>query len=176
MYINPKRYARPLAAALIIAGAAAFALKGPASALDVDQNRNIAARQLVDQQITYYRITVNFGDPRFPTGQKFGRLLNHTFITGIACHPTTAFNSSADFLSIGYTITPANEISATTGANASVNLQSATYQSATSAAGLGEAATSQGDVDLYVKYVHSGTTPTAGRVACEIGFVPNNDM
>ena len=162
---------KALLAAALVTMAAAGAL-----ALDVDQNRNTVARQYVTHQPAFYRITVNFNDPRQPTAQKFGRLLQNTFINGISCHGITAFNAgSTNPVTIG-TSTTATELVAASGANASISTGSTGYANLTAAAGLGVAATSDADHDLYVKYAPTGTAATAGKLTCVIEFVPNDDL
>ena len=75
------------------------ALALAAFALNVDQNRQVPTRLLITQQVHYYRLTVNFNDPRISTAQKFGRLPSNAFINRVACHVTTAFNASTVGLS-----------------------------------------------------------------------------
>lgn len=165
-----KTYLRPLIAMGLLALAVPAAL-----ALNVDQNRNIPARQNLSQQESYYRITVNFSDP-FPASQKFGRLLQNTFITGIACHVTTAFNAgSTNVVTMGTSATGAELIDGATSTK-SINEASATYQQITKIDTLGVSVTSAADVDLYVRYVQTGTAATAGVVTCAINFIPDNDL
>lgn len=165
------RYLRPIVAALLIGLAIPAAL-----ALNVDQNRTIPARQHTTQQVSYYRITVNFNDPNISTAQKFGRLLRNTFITNIACHVTTAFNAvTTNVFTVGTDTTATDLIDAATSTK-SIDETSATYQTITSATSLGVRATSGADVDLYAKYTQTGTAATAGQVTCIFAFIPNNDM
>jgi len=168
---------RSVLAGLIIAAGIAFAVKGPAIALDVDQTRTVPARQFTSQQTSYYRITVNFNDPRISTAQKFGRLLRNTFIGGVACHVMTAFNAATtNVFTIGTTLASANEIIDAATSTKSIDESSATYQTITQAGSLGVSVTSAADVDLYVKYTQTGAAATAGKVTCQIAFFPDNDM
>lgn len=171
-----KRHGRiAMASALIALACAAVYL--PANALDVDQTRNIPARQQPGQFTNYYRITVNFSDPRMPTAQKFGRLLRHSFISNVACHVLTAFNAgTTNVFTVGTSLANANEIIDAATSTKSIDETSATYQQITSATSLGEAVTSAGDVDLYAKFAQTGTAATAGKLTCIISFIQNNDM
>jgi hypothetical protein len=173
--------ARVILALLLIVGAATFALKGPALmpayALDINQNQTIPARQFTSQQVSYYRVTVNFNDPRISTAQKFGRLFKNTFITGIACHVTTAFNAATtNVLTMGTTLASANEIIDAATSTKSIDESSATYQAVTQAGSLGVSVTSGADVDLYVKFTQTGAAATAGKATCTLAFIPDNDM
>lgn len=164
-FIN--RHVRLLAAALIIA----FAVPA-AFALSVDQTRIIPVRFANTQQTHYYRVTVNYNDSNISTAQKFGRLPSRAFITKIDCYLTAAFNaSSTNVLTFG-TSTGAVELVAAS----DITEASAQYQNLTSANGLGLAATSAGEVDLYAKYTQTGTAATAGSATCVFQYIPNNDM
>lgn len=172
-----KRHARIVVVSCVVSLAILGAIYLPAVALDVDQTRNIPARQPPGQQVNYYRITVNFNDPRISTAQKFGRLLQNTFISNVACHVTTAFNASTtNVFTVGTTLASANELIDAATSTKSIDESSATYQQITSATSLGVAVTSAADVDLYAKYTQTGTAGTAGKVMCIIAFIPNNDM
>lgn len=152
----------------------------PAYALNVDQNRIVSARVYPYQMVHYYRLTVNYNDPRISTGQLFGSLPKNAYILSIDADVTTAFNAvTTNVLTIGATSANANEISAS-GTLAPGTLG---IQHLTTAAGLGVAVTgnptyqnSNGDVGLYVKYTQTGTAATAGSVTIVIAYVPNNDM
>ena len=165
-------------------GAALLALTGwTAFALTVDQTRNTVARVNSTQQTSYYRITVNFNDPNISTGQKFGQLLKNTYISKLACNTTTAFNGTTNTLQLGSSTVGAAATSVNWGvANATEGgtnmlIGTAGYQEAspTNSTTLGVSITSQSDVDLWARYVSTGT-PTAGAVSCVIEFIPNNDM
>lgn len=151
-----------------------------AVALDVDQTRTPVARTQQTQQTSYYRVTVNFNDPRISTGQLFGKLLQNTFISNVACHVTVAFNAvTTNKLFIGTSLANANEIINSGQANKSVTEGTIGYYPVTSAAtvqSLGVAVTSAADVNLYAKYTQTGTAATAGSATCIIEFIPNNDM
>jgi hypothetical protein len=162
-----RRHARLIAAALIIAVSVPAAL-----ALNVDQTRNVPTRFAGVQQTHYYRVTINFNDPNISTAQKFGRLPSRSFISKLECHVTTAFNAATTNEVTMGTSTTAIELFGT----GPLNEASATYQNMTTANGLGLAATSAGEVDLYAKYAQTGTAATAGAVTCVIHYIPNNDM
>lgn len=161
----------------IAALVAMFAIGG-AYALSVDQTRTMVQRYDPDgYHANYYRVTINYNDPGIASGQAFGALARNEFITDVSCHVTTAFNaSSTNVVTFGTTKASANEIVASSGANASITGGSATYQKLTAAPGLGVNATSAADVTLYAKYAQTGTAASAGRLTCVIETVPNNDM
>lgn len=167
----------------IIAAMAMFfgVVNAPAYALYNDQTRVFNPRLFSEQEIHFYRFTVNYNDPNIGTAQKFGSLPANAYILSIDAHVTTAFNAgTTNYLSIGVT-TSANELVAQTGANASVTMNSATVQHLTAAAGLGLAVTGNGTytgspVNLYVKYAQSGTAATAGSVTVVIAYIPNMDQ
>ncbi len=162
------KYLRALAAAALVLGSI-----GAAFALNTDQTRLFPARVYTDDHPTYYRLTVNFNDPRISTGQAFGGLKQNDFIKAIDCHVTTVFNATTtNVVTIGTTAANANEIIAA----ADLNEASATVQHLTTAAGIGLTATSGADVTLYAKYAQTGTAATTGAVTCVIEYVSNNDM
>ena len=154
-----------------------------ALALSVDQNRNMVARVGQTQQTNYYRFTMNYNDATIANGQRFGQLLKNTSITKIACQTTTAFNGTTNTLQIGtaavgaaYTSVNWGVVNATqTGTNMLINTAGYQEASPTNSTALGTAVTSANDVDLWARYVSSGT-PSAGAVTCVIEYVPNNDM
>jgi len=165
----------------LIRGALACAIVAASAwgaiALNVDQNRVMPARQNVTQQTNYYRLKINFNDPNISQPQKFGKFLQNTFISSVSCHVTTAFNAATtNILTIGTNPTTTGEIVAVGGANKTINLSSATYQSVTAAGSLGLSTTSDADHTLYAAYSQTGTAATAGAATCIIEFVPNNDM
>lgn len=164
---------RKLGAAIAVVALSAWG----AVALDVDQTRTPVARTAQTQQTSYYRVTVNFNDPRISTAQQFGKLLQNTFISNVACHVTTVFNAgTTNVFTLGTSLAnPTEIIDAATGTK-SINEASATYQQITSATSLGVAVTSAADVNLYAKYTQTGTAATTGVVTCVIEFIPNNDM
>lgn len=156
-----------------------------ALALSVDQTRNAVARVGQTQQTNYYRFTLNFNDAVIGTGQRFGQLLKNTYISKVACHTTTAFNAgTSNALQIG---TSAVQAAASTvnwgvvntnqsGVNMLIQFAGIQEASPTNSTALGTAVTSQNDVDLWARYVQTGTAATAGAVTCVIEYVPNNDM
>ena len=165
-------------------GAALVALTGwGAWALSVDQTRNATARVNSTQQTSYYRITVNFNDAGISTGQRFGQLLKNTYISKVGCNTTTAFNGTTNTLQIGTSAVQAASssvnwgvVNATaTGVNMLIAQTGLQDVSPTNSQTLGVQVTSANDVDLWARYVSTGT-PTAGAVTCVIEFIPNNDM
>jgi len=154
-----------------------------ALALSVDQNRVMTARGGLTQQTYYYRFTMNFNDANIATGQRFGQLLKNTSITKIACQTTTAFNGTTNTLQVGTAAVGAaastvnwGVVNATqTGTNMLINIAGYQEASPTNSTSLGTAVTSANDVDIWARYVSTGS-PTAGAVTCVIEFVPNNDM
>lgn len=126
---------------------------------------------------TTYRFTINYNDTNISTGQQFGALGLLEFIKSIDCHVSTAFNAgTTNNVTLGTTSANANEIMASSGANASITPGSTGIYHVTSAAGLGIAVTSAAAVNLYAKYAQTGTAATAGAVTCVLEIVPNNDM
>ena len=154
-----------------------------ALALSVDQNRNMTARVNQTQQTNYYRFTMNYNDANISTGQRFGQLLKNTSITKIACQTTTAFNGTTNTLQVGTATVGAaaasvnwGVVNATqTGSNMLIGTAGYQEASPTNSTALGTAVTSANDVDLWARYVSTGT-PSAGAVTCVIEYVPNNDM
>lgn len=151
-----------------------------AFALNVDQTRNIPARVGVTQQTNYYRFTVNYNDANIGTAQKFGALLQNTYITHVSCFVTVAFNAgTTNNLYIGTSATTPNEILTPGVSNKSVTEGTIGYYPVTSSASvpsLGVAVTSDADHTLYVRYRQAGTAATAGSATCAIEYLPNNDM
>jgi hypothetical protein len=146
---------------------------GAAFALSVDQTRIFSKRDLSQQELHYYRLTINWNDPNISVGQAFGALGQNWYIHSIDCHVTTAFNASTtNVVTLGTTKTNANEVFGTS----DLNEASATVQHLTSALGLGLNATSAADVTLWAKYAQTGVAATAGAVTCVIAYAPNNDM
>jgi hypothetical protein len=156
-----------------VAGLISLFAIGAALALNNDQTRIYSARSFADYHPNYFRVTVNFNDPRISTAQAIGALKQNTFIKAIDCHVTTVFNASTtNVITFGTSLANANEIVAA----ADLNELSATVQHLTTAAGLGLTATSAADTTLYAKYAQTGTAGTTGSVTCVIEFVENNDM
>ena len=168
-----------LGAALAVVALSAWG----ALALSVDQGRNMVARVGQTQQTNYYRFKLNFNDAGIATGQRFGQLLQNTSITKIACQTTTAFNGTTNTLQIGTSAVQAaassvnwGVVNATqTGTNMLINTAGYQEASPTNSTSLGTAVTSANDVDLWARYVSTGS-PSAGAVTCVIEYVPNNDM
>lgn len=162
--------------------AVAFALvaltAAGAYALNVDQTRVMNKRYLGIQAVHYYRLSINYNDPRFPTAQMFGALGQYSYIARVMCYVNTTFNAgTTNTISLGTSLANANEILAASGAStAACSLSSATQQDLTTATGLGLNVTSAGDVTLYTKLSLTGTAATQGQVTMVIEFIPNNDM
>lgn len=163
------------AAALIIAVTAVAAL-----AVNNDQTRTFPDRIGQTQQTNYYRITVNFNDPRISTPQQFGSIPQNSFISNVACYVATTFNAtSTNVLLLGTEKTSSNEIIAAGGSGRTINLGSAGYQQITAAASLGIGPTSAADTGLFVAYQQTGlagTSASQGQVICVLEYQPNNDQ
>lgn len=153
----------------------------PASALVTDPNKNIPMRTCdVQQQVCYYRLTVNFNDPRIATGVWFGTLPPSAYILQIDAYVTTAFNAvTTNVITLGVTAASANEILAS-----GITAGTPGVYHLTSAAGLGTAITAvvgnqtqlNGGVPLFVKYAQTGTAATTGAVTIVLTFAKNNDL
>lgn len=160
-------------AALGIAGFVA----GPAFAISNDQTRIFPARQLTEQAINYYRITVNFNDKNIGTGQQFGTLPPNAYILSIDAYVNTAFNAgTTNTLTVGTTSANANEIVAS-----GITAATPGVYHLTAAAGLGTAVSMGGtwlntNMPLFAKYAQTGTAATTGQVVIVIAYMPNNDM
>lgn len=152
-------------------GVASFAI-GPALALSVDQTRNPVVRQLTEQAVNYYRLTINYNDKDIGSGQFFGALPANAYILSIDADVTTAFNAgTTNVITLGTTASNANEVVAS-----GITAGTIGVYHLTSAAGLGLAVTSGVSPTLYAKYAQTGTAATAGSVTIVIAYVPNNDM
>lgn len=171
-----RKYLRPIAAALLV-----MLGVGGALALNIPSTAVFSARQNGTQQTNYYRFTVNFNDGRIATGVKFGRLPANAYISRISCYGLAAFNAATtNVFTVGYTAADPTEI---IGANdydetsAASGLQVVSSNAgATTGRGLGTAATSAGEIDLYAKYTQTGTAATTGKVTCAIEYIPDNDL
>lgn len=164
----------------LLAGFLALAPLAPASALVTDPNKNFPARTCEEsQQVCYFRVTINWNDPRISTGVWFGTLPKDAYILAIDAYVSTAFNAgTTNVVTLGATTT-ANEIVAsgitagtpavyhlTTAAGLATQVTSnATYQTALNSA-----------VPLYAKYAQTGTAATAGAVTIVLTFAKNNDQ
>jgi hypothetical protein len=158
----------------------AVASVSPAFALTLDPNRIIPTRGGEEQKIYYYRLTVNYNDPRIASGVWFGTIGKNSYIFAIDAYVTTAFNAgTTNTITIGATAANANEVLAS-----GITAGSTGVYHLTSAAGLGTVVTSNttyqtainGAVPLYVKYAQTGTAATTGQVTIVIAYVPNNDQ
>jgi hypothetical protein len=159
--------------ALLVALNIAVLSLGPAVALTVDQTRIFNPRQPTDQQLAYYRLTINFNDQNIGSGQQFGALPPGAYIFAIDAYVTTAFNAgTTNVITIGTSKSSANEIVAsgiTAGTPGVYHLNSA--------AGLGLAVTNVAtNIPLYAKYAQTGTAASTGSVTIVIAFLPNNDL
>lgn len=163
-----------MACALVALSVASF-VATPAFALLVDQTRIFNARQPIDQQLEYYRLTVNFNDQNIGSAQQFGALPPGAYIMAVDAYVTTAFNAATtNVITLGTTKASSNEILASgiSGAPLAVG-----PLHLTSAAGLGMAVTNVATpIPLFVKYAQTGTAATTGSIVIVITFVANNDM
>jgi hypothetical protein len=153
----------------------------PASALVTDPNRSWPIRDCEQSQnVCYFRLTVNWNDPRIASGVWFGTIGPNAYILQIDAYVSTAFNAgTTNVLTIGATAASANEILAS-----GITAGSTGIYHLTSAAGLGtvvtanttyQTALNQG-VPLYMKYAQTGTAATTGVVTIVITFIKNNDQ
>ena len=175
-------FLKHLKAALLGAmiGLTALGAMAPASALSLDPNKIIPTREGDGQQIYYYRLTVNYNDPRIASGVWFGTIPKGSYIFAIDAYVTTAFNAgTTNVITLGATSASANEVLAS-----GITAGSTGVYHLTSAAGLGTVVTNNstyqtalyGAVPLYVKYAQTGTAATTGQVTIVIAYVPNNDQ
>lgn len=154
---------------------------GPSRALVTDPNKNIPARTCEQSQNTcYFRVTVNFNDPRIASGVWFGTIPANSFITAIDAYVTTAFNAgTTNAVTVGTTAASANEVVAS-----GITVATPGIYHLTSAAGLGTPVTANvanqtalnGNVPLFVKYAQTGTAATTGAVTIVIQFAKNDDQ
>jgi len=151
---------------------------------------NVAVRRVPWQTTTHYRFTFNYNDANITNGIKIGAVPANSFVESVKCHVITAFNAGGNnFLSMATTnVAPnvngvgdwVNGVAATT---ARCDITSATYQSLTTANGLGMAVTSattttgtSGGWDVWVKYYQSGTAATAGKAVVVFTYVADDDQ
>lgn len=158
--------------AFVALGIASLAV-GPVLALTVDQTRTIPARQPLDQQLSYYRLTINFNDQNISAGQQFGALPAGAYIYAIDAYVVTAFNAvTTNVITIGTTKASANEVVAS-----GITAGTPGVYHLTSAAGLGMAVTNVATtIPLFAKYAQTGTAATTGQVVIVIAFAANNDL
>lgn len=174
-----------------VAGFMAFFAVSAVYALNVDQTRIVPARTCqVGQNVCYYRLTINYNDPRIGTGQWFGTLPQNAYILRIDADVTTAFNAATtNLLTLGATAASANEIVADCStATACISDHTTTIAAGishlTTAAGLALAITGNttyqtalnGAVPLYAKYAQTGTAASTGSVTFVIEYTKNDDM
>lgn len=164
---------REAVAGLVLALTIISLMSGPSAALLVDQTRNFPARQTPDQQLSYYRLTINFNDQNIGAGQQFGALPAGAYIFAIDAYVTTAFNAgSTNVITLGTTKASANEI-----VGSGITAGTPGVYHLTSAAGLGLAVTSGSNpIPLFAKYAQTGGAATTGSVTIVIAFAANNDM
>lgn len=157
-------------------GIASF-VADPAFAISNDQTRIFPARQLTQQAVNYYRITINWNDKNIGTGQQFGTLPANAYILSIDAYVNTAFNAgTTNVVTIGTTSANSNEIVAS-----GITAGTTGHYALTSAAGLGTAVSMGGtwlntNMPLFAKYAQTGTAATAGSVVVVIAYLPNNDQ
>lgn len=150
----------------------------PALALVTDPTKAIPERFCQGQAVCYFKVTVNFNDPRIASGVWFDTLPKNAFIISIDAQVTTAFNAgTTNVLTVGATPT-SNEIVAS-----GITAGTVGIYHLTTAAGLGNTVTNNptyqtqlnGVVPVYVKYAQTGTAATAGSVTIVIAFAKDND-
>lgn len=152
----------------------------PSFALITDPNKIIPERTCeLSQNTCYFRLTINWNDPRIASGVWFGTIPKNSFITAIDAYVTTGFNAvTTNVITIGHTAASANEVVAS-----GITAGTPGIYHLTTAAGLGTATTANatyqtqinGSVPLYAKYAQTGTAATAGAVTIVIQFAKNND-
>lgn len=161
-----------LASAVALCAIFALASLMPSHALQVDQTRTMVARQLTEQAVNYYRLTINWNDQNIASGQAFGALPAGAYVLSIDAYVTTAFNAgTTNVVTLGTSKSSANEVVAS-----GITAGTAGVYHLTSAAGLGLAVTNGVSPTLYAKYAQTGNAATAGSVTIVIAYVPNNDM
>lgn len=149
----------------------AFAVTA-AFALQQDQTRIFPQRQLTEQAVNYYRVTINWNDQNIGLGQQFGALAANTYIYAIDAYVRVAFNAgSTNTITLGTTKANANEIVAS-----GITAGTPGVYHLTSAAGLGLAVTSGTAINLWAKYAQTGSAAGMGAVDIVIAYMPNNDM
>lgn len=158
---------------------AALALS-PSFALVTDPNRSIPMRTCEStQNVCYFRVTINFNDPRIASGVWFGTIPPSSYILAIDAYVTTAFNAgTTNVITVGHTAASANEVVAS-----GITAGTPGVYHLTSAAGLGLATTANATyqtqlnsaVPLYVKYAQTGTAATTGVATIVITFAKNDD-
>lgn len=145
-------------------------LAGTAYALNPPVGANFPARQHTTQQVSYFRVLVNFNDPNIAAGVQFGNLPANAVITDVQVEIVTAFNaSSTNVLTIG-TNSTANQIVATGDVD-----ETATGVTKVTR-GLGRSLTSSGVTGLWAKYTQSGDAATAGVAVVTIAYIADNDQ
>lgn len=157
---------------LLVAGALLGLLAGPSFALLVDQTRIFNPRQSPDQQLSYYRLTINFNDQNIGAGQQFGALPPGAYVHSIDAYVTVAFNAATtNVVTIGTTKASANEIVAS-----GITAGTPGVYHLTAAAGLGLAVTNiTTSIPLFAKYAQTGAAATTGSVTVVIAYATNND-
>jgi hypothetical protein len=132
----------------------------------------LSARNSGEQQINFFRYRFTVANvPALTAGVKIGRLPSRAFITSIALHKSTAFNSvTTDTIQLGSTASGVDILAAT-------DIKSAAgYAALTAAAGLGIVVGTTGEQDIYAKYASTGGAASAGDVTLVIAFIPDSDQ
>ena len=159
----------------------------PSYAIYNDQTRNFPARVFYEQEVHFYRFTVNYNDTNISTGQRFGTLPANAYILAIDVDVTTAFNAATtNLLTVGTTSASSNELVADCAtATACVSNHTTTIATGvshlTTAAGLAVAISGGGTwtglpMPLYVKYAQTGTAATTGSATFVVTYIPNSDQ
>ena len=165
--------------AAVLAAFIGVAALVPASAISIDPNKIIPARDAGEQNVYTIRATINYNDPRIASGVWYATLPKNAYILGVDAYVSTAFNAgSTNVITLGATTT-ATEIVAS-----GITAGTPGVYHLTSAAGLGLAVTGSGTYQtqangatpVYVKYAQTGTVATAGQVTIVITYSPNSDQ
>lgn len=160
------RSLRPIPVALSLL---AFAVTA-AVALTIPPNAFFTPRLLTTQQVSYFRLTVNYNDANIGAGVQFGMLPKNAFIDDVKCEVVTVFNAATTNVFTLGTTTTATEI-----VNAGDINEAATGVTAVTR-GQGRSLTAAADTALYAKYTQTGTAATTGQVVCVIKFISDNDL
>jgi len=165
--------------ATLLAFALALLPLAPAVALITDPNKIIPERSCPGNNVCYYRVTINFNDPRISTGVWFATLPKGAFVLSIDAQVTAAFNAATtNVVTLGTTQAAANEIVAT-----GITAGTLGVYHLTTAVGLGLTATNNvayqtainGNVPMFAKYTQTGAAATAGSVTIVVTTIKNND-
>lgn len=129
-------------------------------------------RQMPGQVVNTIRVSVVFSDSQLTNGKPLGvSLPAGAFVTSAQCYIDTAFNAgTTNPLTLGVSQASANELLA------SGDITAGMIGIYTNTRGVGDALAASANVELYAKYVPTGTAATAGKATFVVQFVPNNDQ